>query len=578
MEKTARKSRNGRSRRCGIAIFAAAALFFICSPLRAEEIERLEDNAERVTLDAARVMYDDEAGAAEATGDAILRYRDAVIRAERIDYDVTNQKVTAHPAPGETVSLQSYGKVIRGDSLEYSLSNGEGVMENVKSGLPLGEGTLYISGGGLQILPYDVAAERGFVKKRGAKNVPDASYVGLGENISVTTCALDHPHYRVESKRIIFIPGKKAVAKSPRLYLGKTYIMTYPMDYVIDIDRKALKYSLTPYFQSSETKGGGGGLSGAFTWETGSVALGAALWSKVEAEWMAEVEQQIGGGFSVRAGVDYSWDRAWDDKLYHPRAALSYETNEWTAALRWSRKEYIEDQKNSLYEYRGHLTREPEFSVASPWLKDPALNSSWFRLNAVWGMYREDTVDFSSDTISRWGADVQSYLELPIGKSADVFWNIRYGAWFYDHGSLSMDDRQEVLDGILGIRYSFGAVEMATGYERRHVWGSSPMFWDAWEKAEKIHQKIRFPVGREVFVSARGSYDLDDSLFDKITYSLQWINDCMKWELLYHDDRTSGSDDKMSLSVSILTFPNTQASFGEYKDKDPFMRPSDLPK
>ncbi|GHV44150.1 organic solvent tolerance protein OstA [Synergistales bacterium] len=561
-----KKSRNGRAKRNGIAVIFAA-MFFVCSPLLAEEVEK-------VTLDAARVMYDDEAGAAEATGSAVMRYRDTVIRAERIDYDVTNQKVTARPALGETVSLQSDGRIIRGNSLEYNLGSEEGVMEGVKSGLPIESGILYLSGGDLQILPYGAAAERGLVKK---KSEPDASYVGLGENISATTCALDHPHYRVESKRIIFVPGKQVTAKSPRLYLGKTYIMTYPMDYVVDIDREALKYSVTPYFQNSNAKGGGGGLSGAFTWETGSVAIGGALWSRAGAEWMAEIEQQLGGGFKIKGGIDYSWDEAWDDKIYHPYAALSYEVKKWTATVRWSHKEYIEDQKDSLYKYQGHLTREPEVSVSSPWLRDPAINSSWFRLNAVWGMYREKTVSYSSETISRWGAEVQSYLELPVGKLANVFWNVRYGAWFYDRDSLSSDGSQEALGGILGVRYSFGALEMATGYERRYVWGSSPMFWDAWEKAEKIHQKIRFPVGREVFLSMRGSYDLEESLFDEVTYSLQWINDCMKWELFYYNDRTSGSNNRMSLSVAILALPNTPASFGEYKREDPFLRPSDLP-
>ena len=396
--------------------------------------------------------------------------------------------------------------------------------------------------------------------------------------MSATTCAADHTHYRVESKRIVFVPGKRAVAKSPRLYLGRTYIMTYPIDYVIDIDRKALKYSVTPYFQNSEAKGGGGGLSGAFTWNTGSVALGGAYWSEIGAEWMAEVRQELGGGFEIRGGIDYSWDEAWDDKLYHPYAALSYERNKWTATVRWSHKEYIEDQKDSLYKYQGHLTREPELSVSSPWIKDPAGSSSWFKLNAVWGMYRESTVNFSGETISRWGADVQSYFESPIGKRADVFWNIHYWTWFYDNDSPSSERRQEVLHGILGVRYGFGAIEMATGYERRYVWGSSPLYWDAWEEAEKIHQKIRFPLSREIFLSARGSYDLEESLVNEVTYSLQWINDCMKWELLFRDDRTSGSDDKISLNVAILAFPNTPASFGEYKDNDPFARPDGLPK
>ena len=174
MEKE-RRTGLGRAR---IAVLAIAALFFIPSPAAPEETERVDEAADRITLDAARVMYDDESGAAQATGGAVMRYRDTVIRAERIDYDVSSQKAKASPAPGGTVSLQSNGRFIRGDSLEYDLVSEEGIMERARSELPIEEGTLYILGGALQVLPYDTAAERGLVKKKNT-GIPDTSYVGL---------------------------------------------------------------------------------------------------------------------------------------------------------------------------------------------------------------------------------------------------------------------------------------------------------------------------------------------------------------------------------------------------------------
>lgn len=104
------------------------------------------------------------------------------------------------------------------------------------------------------------------------------------------------------------------------------------------------------------------------------------------------------------------------------------------------------------------------------------------------------------------------------------------------------------------------------------------MLWDQQKKRERIHQKIRFPLGREIYFAFRGSYDLDASMVDMAIYSLQWVVDCMIWDLHYINDRTSGSDNKIGLTMSIRAFPNTPASFGDKVEKDPFNRPSDLPK
>ncbi|MDR1620789.1 MAG: hypothetical protein LBS00_00265 [Synergistaceae bacterium] len=543
---------------CAVFSFIGAGAFF--PPCACAE------EPQNVILDAERVSYDDATGKASAQGNAVLTYRGTTIRAERIDYDAVSQKVKASPLPGGTVTMRGMGNTVTGDGLEYDLDTGEGVLTGARGSFPVGEGTLYVTGE-IQVLPYDLAAERGLV---GGKSKD--SLVVEGKNVSATTCALDHPHYRIEAKRIVFVPGRRVVARKPRLYLGDTFVFTYPLDYIVQIDRKAMQYAITPYVQHSEERGTGVGLSGALGWDTGALGLGMTYWSGIDFEWMAEVEQSLGGGFSVEAGVEYSWDEAWSEKKYRPRASLLYKNKGWQVALRGSRDEYIEDRKDSLYEYKGRLDRKPEFTVLTPWMKEPVFGLSQLRLSAAGGSYRESTPDFVGGTIPRYGAVLQSYSEVSLGKSAEFFWNSRYQAWFYD------EDDQEAAEGLLGMRYRLGTVEMASGYEHRRVWGESPMLWDSLRDAERLHQKMRFPLGRELFVALRGSYDLDESMVDEVNYALQWVNDCMKWELLYHDERTSGADDRISLSVSVLAFPNTPASYGEYKDADPFERPQDLPK
>ena len=239
------------------------------------------EEPQNVTLDAERVSYDDETGKASAEGNAVLTYRGMTIQAQRIDYDAVSQKVRASSLPGDPVVLRGMGNTVTGEGLEYDLDTSEGILTGARSNLPVGEGTLYVTGE-IQVLPYALAAERGLVGGKGSD-----SLVVEGKNVSITTCALDHPHYRIEAKSIIFVPGRRVVAKKPRLYLGDTFVFAYPLDYIIRIDRRAMEHSIMPHIQYSEEKGTGVGFSGGLGWDTGSIGLGVTYWSEIDFEWKA---------------------------------------------------------------------------------------------------------------------------------------------------------------------------------------------------------------------------------------------------------------------------------------------------
>lgn len=526
------------------------------------------ESGQKVVLNADRVSYDDETGRASAEGRAVLNYEGATIRAERIDYDAHTQKVQAMPLPGEKVVLQAADKSLAGDRLDYDLTTREGVLFGAGTNLPVGAGTLYVHGEEIDVLPWDSAVERGMVRGRAGR--PD-EYVAEWRNVVLTTCVLDHPHYRIESKSITFVPGRSVVAKRPRVYLGKTYLFTSPMDYVVQIERRAMKYSIMPYLQSSQARGTGGGITGSLAWDTGSLSLGVALWSDVGVEWMAEAEQELGGGFSVRGGVAYSWDELWDETIWHPYASLIFERGGWRAALNWTKSEYVQEQKDSQYKYEGRLDRRPEVTVQSPWFR--LYPGSWIAFSASWGSYREETIGYRSDTISRYGAGFRSYYEKSLGAGVDFFSKSQGETWFYDKD----DADQQMLWSLTGLRYRLGVLELATAYERRYAWGEGAMLWDRYRERERVLQKLRFPMGREIFGLVRGSYDLEQSEVDEVFYALQWLTDCMKWELHYVDDRTSGGEDRVGLTLSILAFPDTPASFGQEIDENPFDRPRDLP-
>ena len=530
---------------------------------------------ERVVLNANRVSYNDITGTASAQGKAVLTYKGSKIEAERIDYDANTQKVEAMPLPGDVVKLSSQGRTVTGDHLDYDLNTQEGVLQGARTKLAAGEngGTLFVYGGKIEVMPWENAVEQGLV--HGDPTSPN-DFIAQWRDVTLTTCELDHPHYRLVSKKISFIPGKSVIAKKPRLYLGKTYIFTSPFDYVVSLKKSAMKYSLVPHIHHSSKEGFGGGITGSLGWDTGTLSFGLAAARKTGLEWMLEIEQELSREFTIMVGVDYSWDEVWNERVWRPRAALTWSKNGWTSRLRWTHDEYIEDQKDSKTKYKGRLDRKPELTVRTPWFKTSPY--SWLNLTAIYGAYSEEIYGASISSTTRYGLELHSYFEKDLWPSVIFFSDTTGVAWFYDRHHAD----QEMLRGFTGLKYNIGRLELATAYEKRRIWGESAMLWDQFKKQQRIHQKIKFPLfmlkDGEIYFAFRGSYDLDEHMIDKAIYSLQWVVDCMTWDLHYINDRAKDGDDKIGLTMSIHAFPNTPASFGDNNEKDPFDRPQDLPK
>ncbi|MBQ6417240.1 MAG: hypothetical protein IJJ91_01050 [Synergistaceae bacterium] len=520
---------------------------------------------DQVILNADRVSFNDETGHALAEGNAVLQYNGTTIMAERIEYDADSQKVKAMPLPGEKIVMKNGGRTLNGDQIDYDLESGEGILSGPATHLSVGEKgeVMYIYGGEINVIPWELAEERGLVKGS------PQDYMLQWRNVAMTTCALDHPHYRLESKIITFIPNRRVVAKKPRVYLGNTYLFTSPLDYVVQLKRRKLGYTMMPFFNKSEIHGSRGGLTGTLGWETGSVSLGLSYSGSSGFEYMLEVEQELNRDFAIRVGVEYSWDDVWDEKIWRPYATLMYDHNGWAAHLNWTSNEYISDKKDSYYEYKGRLDRQPELIVWAPWFRNSQY--SWSRIFATIGSYKETLYMRPQEGFeTRYGVGIRNYAEKKAG-DVELFANTEGVLLLYDGND------QEMLRSFLGARYKIGVFELGTGYERQYAWGSSPMYWDKYSNRRRVHQRVRFPVGREVYLAFRGSYDLFESMVDETFYSVQWDTDCMIWDLHYKNDRTGNGNDSFGLSIMLKAFPSRTAAFGQRIEVDPFDRPYDIP-
>ena len=326
---------------------------------------------------------------------------------------------------------------------------------------------------------------------------------------------------------------------------------------------------MMPFFNKSEIHGSRGGLTGTLGWETGSVSLGLSYSGSSGLEYMLEVEQELNRDFAIRVGVEYSWDDVWDEKIWRPYATLMYDHNGWAAHLNWTSNEYISDKKDSYYEYKGRLDRQPELIVWAPWFRNSQY--SWSRIFATIGSYKETLYMRPQEGFeTRYGIGIRNYAEKRAG-DVELFANTEGVLLMYDGTD------QEMLRSFLGARYKIGVFELGTGYERQYSWGSSPMYWDKYSNRRRVHQRVRFPVGREVYLAFRGSYDLFESMVDETFYSVQWDTDCMIWDFHYKNDRTGNGNDSFGLSIMLKAFPSRTAAFGQRIEVDPFDRPYDIP-
>lgn len=561
-------------RRFRFLLFAICLHVVVLFSAMSVRADGFPEQGTEVTLDAEKVTFDEAGGTASAEGGVLLRYGAIRINAEHVDVDATTNVVTAKSLPGKKVIIVSQGRTLEGDQLRYNLRTREGVLTNATAYSPAGEGAVFIRGENVEVAPPEIAIQKGWVSREAAASaIKDGQPVGKWERASFSTCPLDHPHYRLVTRRVTIVPGKKVIAKNPRIYIGDLLLFSYPFDYIVRLDRRerALETTFMPLVERTSDKGLGLGISGPIAWDTGKVTIDAVYWEKIDAEWKVALEQNVGDTLTLFASTSYTWEETTGEKTYRPTWGIYTRSGEWTAKLMWSQREAVEVEKGVGITYKSVLWRDPEFSVTGPWWRDSALDYSWWRLRATAGRY-EEISGGTTVRADRKGAGVELYGESE--GAVRAFWSGSY--WYYRYDD--PDSTQKIGEATLGVRYGRGSVKFGTAYVRRWVSGESPMNWDSYEEREEIHQLVGVSISPAWSFSVRGGYDLENSTMGELVYRLTYNNDCcMQWEFVYRDDR-KGDDDWMGLKLTVLAFPEKPVSFGSKNLNDPFDPPKDAPK
>lgn len=524
----------------------------------------------RINLNADKITFEEDTGIATAEGDVSVLNKDLRLFAPYIEYDSEKSQLKALSTQEGQVTFISGSRRLSGERLDYDIATKRGLLTHPNGKVE----EFYIRGEAIEVMPVSDVT-----KKRWTEGVSSEDLAGRWLGAVATTCPKSQPDYRLEAKQITVVPGKRIVVKKPRVYLGERMVFAYPFDYIIPLnqDERRKRGSLFPKVGYESQKGAGLGVSGPFAWETGSLNLEVIGWTEGMWEGDVRLEQDIRPGLTAYGGISREYDKDRDITLWRPNWGLDYDWRGWRMNVGWAQRELVKVEKAAGRDSKFVVWRQPEVSLLSPWFEDRAVGGR-FRVFGSWGRY-EDATNGHAQSIERTGLGIQTTGEF--GHSArenfQPFYNALY--WYYSYDTSNTSD-QQILDAVAGIRWHAGDFKMETAYLRRWSWGNSPMQWDDYESREEIYQSvdIRFPAkGEDRWwnLGVRGAYSFDRSELAEMVYKVGYELDCMRWDLVYRDQRSWG-DNWVGLHLTIKAYPDTSLRLAGDEIFEPSKAPDSL--
>ncbi|MCR5336466.1 MAG: hypothetical protein K6E42_07940 [Synergistes sp.] len=527
----------------------------------AESIDEEQDGqsvkTSAVTIDADNVSYNENTGLAIAEGNVRIRNSEVYLTAPYVEYDSQRNVADAYSDSRENVVIESSatGDTYSGKHLKYNMNSKRGVLTQASTKT----GALYLSGGNARVMPIEDAEELGIIRKAKKKRTASED-IAEWLDVTATTCDFETPHYKLVTKKLIIYPGKKTILRKPKIYFGKTLLLTYPFDYIAGKKTDGL----VPIVRYDSTKGGGLGIKGPIDiGRFGELDIAAIYWTQDIFEARVRYNYNITDDLRLFANTARLYNDDIDETVWRPSWGLAYEKNGWEARLWWAEREIIkaDDEAGSTDDY--DVWRKPEFYINTPWFDEP-LTGGRLRLTGIWGKYKDNS-RFSTGNYTERFVYGASYIGRP--KWSLGIFKPFYGARYFVYDYPDNDRTQKVTNAWFGFRYKIGEVSLSSAYRRRWVDGSSPMRWDRYYDNEYFIQTISFPLPipakpwQKWSLSIAGRYDLKHDDISSLRYTLSYDMHCMTWRLWYHDNR-SDDEKKVGLTFFINAYPEYRVRLG----------------
>lgn len=502
-----------------------------------------------VILEADSVVYDQQAGTAEAAGNARVRFGLLRLAADRIVLDQEMTRLKASSGDTRGVKVRYGDRSLEGNDLEYRLDEQVGLMRNTR-----GEANaIRFDGESVEFASVAAARVKGWIKARQGSGAASDDLLIRGADMSFTTCTEAMPAYRLKTRKLLIIPGDRVIAVKPQIFIEEHLLATYPFDYRIDLRKSSAKPLLPSLFHDSTR---GAGIAFSYGFEAGE-RLDADLDLRLSEN--QGLEGSLGLAFRLFDEGEFFLDSSYlfnDDegeKKWRPswglRSMGGGNADGWTWMIRWSQRESIDIRQGTGVTYKGTLWRDPEVTVVSPWWGGEVPGESRYRLLGNWGRYEESGLDFE-----RKGLGLEFEGHAGSRDSFEPFWHGRGIRYEYD-----TDDDMTVIEGSLGIRWERSGWRFESRYDRRWVEGQTPMSWDRLEEVEEAYQTVDWPLSDRWRFAIRGGYDFQGNRIHEMAYQIGYERECYHASLFFVDDR-AGDDDKIGIRFQLTAFPDTAFS------------------
>ena len=178
--------------------FSSAILVFVFSSWI--NLSYAADNKESpIIINGDNVEYSADNKEVVATGDIEVIYKGSKLTCNKLKVNMLSKEGLAEG----NARLEDENGVITGEKIVYDFANKTGVIYNA-----------------------DFRANPYFGKSKKVEKVSDNEFVA--KDGYFTTCSMDHPHYRMASKKIRMLPGDKMQSKQTTLYLGTVPVVYLP--------------------------------------------------------------------------------------------------------------------------------------------------------------------------------------------------------------------------------------------------------------------------------------------------------------------------------------------------------------
>jgi len=154
---------------------------------------------EEITLEAEKVDYLEAQQLAIGKENVVVTYEDMRLTCDKVIVYTATKKAIAEG----NVTLEQEGGTLTAEKLIYNFETKKG------SSVPMNA----------QSEPWHGRGEEGEIVSKDRVKIKDGY---------VTTCDLEHPHYRLQAKKIKIFLGKKIVARNVRLFVGDVPIFYFP--------------------------------------------------------------------------------------------------------------------------------------------------------------------------------------------------------------------------------------------------------------------------------------------------------------------------------------------------------------